>query len=156
MALTDIPADIKNDIEKQAIVDNLVHEHSQQLVNGLVQVPVKKIMEQILYLQNQMLPQALSKYGADNDNYKFYKGVVDSLIWTIVTYERSIHWQKEWNHQRSATELFRADAIRMREQLQKYHFAEDAILNQQDYESLMGRVKERMKDILTGKDDLRL
>lgn len=150
-----IPEDIKNDIEKKAIVDNLIHEHSQQLTNGLVEVPMKKIMEQILYLQNQMLPQALSKYGADNDNYKFYKGVVDSLIWTIVTYERATHWKKEFNFQRSATEFYRDESIRLRETLQKYHFAEDALLNQQDYESLMGRVKERMKDILSGKDDLR-
>ena len=150
-----IPEDIKNDIEKTAIVDNLIHEHSKQLVNGLVEVPVKKIMEQILYLQNQMLPQALSKYGADNDNYRFYKGVVDSLIWTIVSYERAIYWKTEWTLQRSAVEVFRDEAIRLREQLQKYHFAEDSLLNQQDYDALMGRVKERMKDILSGKDDLR-
>lgn len=150
-----IPADIQNTIEKNAIVENLIHEHSQQLSNGLVEVPISKIMEQVLYLQNSALPSALAKFGADNENYRFYKGIVDSLIWTLVCYERAAYWKKEWNFQRTTTEVFRNDSIRLREELQKYHFAEDALLNQQDYDQLMMNVKERMKDILTGKDDLR-
>ena len=150
-----IPSDIQLEIEKNAIVENLIHEHSQQLSNGLVEVPINKIMQQILYLQNHSLPLALQKFGADNENYRFYKGIVDSLIWTLVCYERAAYWKKEWNFQRTTTEVFRNESIRLRETLQKYHFAEDALLNQQDYDKLMATVKERMKDIITGKDDLR-
>lgn len=141
--------------EQKAIIENLVNEQTQKLVDGFVQVPIDKMIQQILYLQEQALPKALEKYGAENENYKFYKGLVDTLMWATYVVERAAWWKNEWQQQRLALEFFRNEAIRYRNELQKYQFTEDTLLLQEDFNQAQQRVAKRMEDILSGKDDLR-
>ncbi len=143
-----IDTDLKSEIETRAIVDNLVMETRKQLADGLVPVPVKKIMEQCQYLQNHVLPQALQKFGETSENYIFYKGIVDSLVWCLIMSERADFFRRQLGYEKSASEFFRAESIRYREELSKYHLIEDGIMNTPGFQKSFEQVRERLNNLI--------
>ena len=48
--------------------------------HAYAQVPEVKLIEQAQYLKEHMLPRIAEKRGVENDDYKFYYGLVESLM----------------------------------------------------------------------------
>ncbi len=144
---TEIDQQLADELKARQIADNLVSA-GKQLVDGLVPVPVKKIMEQCQYLQNHVLPQALQKMGEQSESYQFYKGLVDSLLWCLLMTERAEFYRRQIGYEKSASEFFRAESIRYREELAKYQLIEDGLMNMPGFQKSFELVRERLNNLI--------
>lgn len=121
-----------NEAVQKAISANLVEltpELQAQLVQGLKNVPINQMLQQVQYLQTVMLPKAEGKHGRDNDNYRFYASIVDTLIWGMFILDR--YQSMEYNHtnNKMLLDFYQHRCVHLEQQLQKYTTAEDLILN---------------------------
>jgi hypothetical protein len=143
-----------NEAQATAISQNLVEltqEQQRDLVQGLKNVPISKMVQQIQYLQQQMLPQAEKKYGRDNENYKFYQGIVDTLIWSTFILDRYQTLETKYHNQNMMLKFYQQQCTFQEKELLKYTTIEDLILSDSlnDYSTAIGK---RLQDLINVKN----
>ena len=58
-------------------------------LEAVKKMPFRKMQDEILYLQNNILPAiAARKAGKDGPDYKFFQGLIESLKWALIMYDR--------------------------------------------------------------------
>jgi hypothetical protein len=123
-------------------------EEQAKLVDGLKQVPLYKIHEQSQYLINQLLPAVESKKGIDSEDYKFFKGLVDSLCWAVLILDRFERMSYQLSNERMLREFFQNKAVFLEQQLTKYTTMEDLVLGQ-SYEAMKRAVAARTESLIS-------
>lgn len=107
---------------KKAIAANIVQTMGtgQALPNGLFQIPVGKMLSQVQYLQEHVLPQAKEKLGETSESYLFYKSLVDSLLWAINIQSRFDHLSTKYNRERYMGEILKQNRDQLEAELLKF------------------------------------
>jgi hypothetical protein len=91
---------VKEALAKSANLRNIALESLEQqkaLVNGIKKIPESQILDQAQQLEHKILPAALEKFNGDieNENYKYWRGVLDSLNWALHVVDYSIRLEEK-------------------------------------------------------------
>ena len=100
-------------------------EASERLAAGIADIPVKKIIEQALYIENELLPRMEKGKGKTHPDYKFFEGMVRSLLWCITMADRSDYMQRAIAKEKLLREYFQAHSEACERELLKYTTMED-------------------------------
>jgi hypothetical protein len=109
-------------------LSEMTMEDQKKLVEGLKNIPQKQMMEQAQYIENILLPKIEQTKGIEDANYKFYQGVVDSLLWAICIVDRYEFLQNQHYHKCTMNEFLQEQLVNCKKELDKYYAAEDLTL----------------------------
>lgn len=118
---------------KEAILNNIATfnlDEQRKLEEGLRNMPVHKIYEQAQYMYNTALPMIEKKHGTDNENYRFYKSVADSLAWAILILRRDELQKRIISEQQMQAEFYINKANFYLQELTKYTTMEDLLMGE--------------------------
>jgi hypothetical protein len=101
----------------------------QQLIDGLKQMPISKMYEQIQYLKNRVLPQAKEKLGENSESYLFYSSLVDSLVWAIKLQSSFDYLSLKYNREKYFGSLMLQHRDALEAELLKYTTLDKLYLN---------------------------
>lgn len=90
MGLSDAMAKLKADLLLKASLEDVGKESDkrEKISIGIKNIPVKRMIDQVNYLKNNLLPLVEKKSGKKSADYEFFKEVADSLLHSIVLCDR--------------------------------------------------------------------
>jgi len=143
---------LKADLLARATLNELTEEEKKtqaKVAKGITDIPVKKMMDQILYIREELLPGIEKKRGKSSPDYEFFEGVADSLIYAIIMADRFDHIEAKNTRLRMYSVLQRDHLELLEKELQKYTTLEDLIFT--DFldryaDSVKSRVESLLKD----------
>jgi hypothetical protein len=146
-------AQLKADLLARATLNELTQEEKElnaKLAKGVEDIPVKRMMDQILYIRNELLPGIERKRGKSSPDYEFFAGVADSLIYAIIMADRFGGIEAQNTRLRIYSQLQRDHVELLERELQKFTTLEDLF-----YSSALDRyadmVKSRVDNLLKDK-----
>ena len=83
---------MKEQLMSNANLRNLIYEsldNQAKLVDGLKKVEVGAMIDQAQQLEKQIIPAIIEKHGENSSQFKFWKGVLDTIIWAMYLVEHS-------------------------------------------------------------------
>lgn len=104
-------------------------EDQKKLVDGLQGVPIKQLYDQAQYIENILLPKILASRGVESEDYKFYKGVANSLIWAMFIVDRFEFLKSQYTTEQLFREFLQEQLIVYKSELDKYQTVEDMFMN---------------------------
>lgn len=137
---------------KEALREKTEEERARdkKISSGLDGIPVKKMRDQALYIQNELLPGIEKKRGKDHPDYEFFYGVMESLVYAIIIADRYDTLEMRNIHLRVWKTLQQENLELLERELAKYQTLEDLFLTD-SLNKYADAVKARAKDILKGK-----
>lgn len=141
-------AKIKAELMARAALDKeRSTKEIEQLRGRLSDVPLNKIVDQINYLEKQLLPAVLKKKGTDSADYIFFTEVCRSLAWCVIVAERWDYMERRYVNQKIDLALTRERLGLAESELQKYCTMEDLYYTEGlDY--ILSGIKSRAEGIL--------
>lgn len=114
-------------IYKRAITANILQTMGtvERLTDGLIQIPIGKMLDQVQYLQQHVLPQAKEKLGEESESYRFYKSLVDSLLWAINIQNRFDILSTRYSREKYFGEILKKDRDELEKELMKFTTLEE-------------------------------
>jgi hypothetical protein len=82
---------LKADLLARATLTELTDEEKrvrEKLSGAMKDVPVKRMIDQIIYLREQLLPAIKKKSTDKSADYEFFSGIVDTLLWAVIIQDR--------------------------------------------------------------------
>lgn len=77
------------DLQMKTDLTEAQREKYAGAIEALKKMPGVRIRDQILYVQDQLLPTIAAKRGGkDTADYKFFESIIESLKWCLVLYDR--------------------------------------------------------------------
>jgi hypothetical protein len=142
---------IKADLLHKATVDGLVKEMvGKKVTPSMADIPVKRMIDQVNYLDKEMLPAIKKKKGEGSADYEFFEAVIKSLLHAIVVVDRWELLNRRWVHQLIELKLCKEHLVLLETELQKYNAMEDIYLT--DGMNLYAdRIKQHAEDLLKQK-----
>ena len=83
---------MKEKLMSNANLRNLIYEsldNQAKLVDGLKKVEVATMIDQAQQLDTQIIPAIIRKHGDQSAEAKFWKGVLDTVIWAMYLVDHS-------------------------------------------------------------------
>src|ERR1700678_685711 len=118
-----------------------------RLAQGIRDVPVRKFVEQVQFLETSLLPRLEKKGGKTSPDYIFFAAVVKSLMWAIVLCDRYDFLNGKYIDQKIDLTLLRDRILVYESELTKYQALEDIFLTDSLDRYAQG-VKNRVGDAL--------
>lgn len=118
------------EIKSELLLKNSIRKGGEEkkVPSGLEGVPVKKIYDSAQHLENVLLPLIEKTRGKDHADYKFFAGVLDSLIWCIAVIDRFEFLKRSDTYRRIENELLRSHVALCERELLRYTTIEDLFL----------------------------
>jgi hypothetical protein len=117
---------------------------------AIEEVPVRKIYEQAMYIENDLLPRIEKRSGNDSADYQFFKDVFRSLLWCIAILDRFDKVCRSDTQTKLMNELMRDRCILLETELQKYITMEDLLFSD-SIDRIADVVKKRVESLLKEK-----
>lgn len=142
----------KADLLARASLEELTAEERERikhLAPGLKDIPVKKMIDAALYIREQLLPQIEKKSGK-RDDYKFFDGVADSLLWAIMLADRYRSMELMFGATKVSYQLLIERVALLERELAKYDAARD-VMYTDSFDHYMRAIATRAEDLLRKK-----
>jgi hypothetical protein len=117
---------IKADLLARASLDKERSTSEIEKLRGrLNDVPIKRIVDQINYLEKQLLPAVKKKSGEQSADYEFFTEVVRSLVWCLIVAERWDLMENRYVRLKVTHQLAKENMVLLEKELSKYTLMED-------------------------------
>jgi hypothetical protein len=103
-------------------------DKDQRLIKAMRDIPVSKFIEQVLYLQNELLPAVEKKKGKTSAEWIFFDGVQRSLLWAITCVDRYEYLAYQFTGQKITIQLQSENLGLLERELSKFQALEDIFL----------------------------
>lgn len=125
-------------------------ENIKKHAAGLSGIPVKKMMDQAIHIDEEILPRIKKKSGEKSADYLFFDEVKDNLLYAIMLADRhDMLWRM--NTQLKISHQISLENIAILEgELLKYTTLEDLFFSDA-LDKYADVIKQRAKDLLKGK-----
>lgn len=149
---TDDLAAIKKKLLDQSFLEgvasgDVARKGDHKIAEGIADIPVKRMIDQALFLKENILPRIKSKAGDKAPDYIFFSGVYDSLLWAIVMADRYEYLEGRYVRLKCFEVLTRENMARMEAELQKYMTLEEFFLST-GLDKIAKGVKDRAEELL--------
>lgn len=116
----------------------------------LHEIPAKRFMDQVQYLENEILPQIEKRGGSETDQYKYFTAVVESLLYAIMVKDREYNLLNRCQQLQQINLILSARNEFLEKELQKYVTMEDLFLTEA-HAHIHAGVVARAVELLTNK-----
>jgi hypothetical protein len=153
----------KEDIEKKkaeflhrAQVEDMVDDKEQRQEKarraaGLSDIPVSRMIDNAMYIRDQLLPQIEKKKGGkEGSDYEFFTQVFRSLLYAVVLSDRYDFLNRELQHGKLIGVILKERVEYFERELLKYTTLED-LFHGDALDRYAQGVKNRAEDLLKGK-----
>jgi hypothetical protein len=142
---------IKADLLHKAQVDGLVKQmEGQKVTPSMDDIPVKRMIDQVNYIDKELLPAIKKKSGDKSADYEFFSAVIKSLLHAIVTVDRWENLERRYVNQLIQLQLCKEHLVILEMELRKYEAMEDLYLRP-GFNVYHDRVVKHAEDLLKGK-----
>jgi hypothetical protein len=142
---------IKAELLHKAMVDGLIHDGvGKKITPSMEDIPVKRMIDQVNYIDKELLPAIKKKSGDQSADYEFFTGVLKSLLHSIIVLDRWELLNRRWVHQLIELKLCKEHLALLERELQKYDAMEDIYLID-GLNMYAERIKKHAEDLLKGK-----
>jgi hypothetical protein len=117
---------------------------------AIEEIPVRKLYEQAMYIENDLLPRIEKRSTNNSADYIFFKEVFKSLLWSIAILDRFDKVCRSDTQSRLMNELMRERCLLLEGELQKYITMEDLLLSD-SIDRIADIVKKRIDSLLKDK-----
>jgi hypothetical protein len=125
MTLEQLKADL---LYKSSLDDIAKGERDAKAVDGWRDVPVRKMMDAIQYIDKNLLPAVKKKGGDKSADVEFFTGVRDMLIWAILITDRYDAQEGKLVRKKIEAALYKEWMELYEKELTKYCTLEDLLL----------------------------
>lgn len=116
----------------------------------LHEIPARRFMDQAQYIENEMLPAVEKKMGKDSVQYKYFREIFDSLLYSIMVKDRENNLLNKLTQLQQQNLILTNRLAFCEQELLKYATMEDLYLTEAHFHIAAG-VKQRAADLLTKK-----
>lgn len=144
---------LKADLLARATLNELTQEEkalNAKLAKGVSDIPVKKMMDQVLYIREELLPEIARKRGKTSPDYEFFGAVADSLIYAIIMADRFDGIEAKNTRLRIYSQLQRDHVELLERELLKFTTLEDLFFSSA-LDKYADKVKNRVDGLLKDK-----
>jgi hypothetical protein len=124
--------------------------YSKKLAEGVRDIPVKQMLDQLLYIEKELLPAIAKKKGREED-FKFFESVGRSLAYSVILLDRYDYLYGKYINGRIETVILRDMLQTAERELEKYCTMEDLYLSDFKNKYAEGVAERIRRDILGGK-----
>lgn len=110
-------------------------------------IPIKKMYDQALYIEKELLPRIEQQRGKDHADYKFFRDVFKSLAWAMVIVDRTDWLQKKLTQSELFLSVFKERCEFQEKELAKYTTMEDLMMTD-GMDHIATAVKNRIEHII--------
>lgn len=110
---------------------------NEKLSAGIKDIPVSKMLEQLLYLENDLLPRLEKKGGKESADYKFFEAMGKSLVWSVILCDRYDFLYRQFISNKVMLQLATENVALFARELEKYSTLEEIF-----FTDAMDRYKE--------------
>jgi hypothetical protein len=147
MTLEQIKADL---LYKDSLDKVVAGDRQRKYTAGMKEVPVKRMIDAVDYIDKNMLPAVKKKKGEGSADYEFFKSVCDFLLWAVVVVDRYEQLESRWVRQKVEIQLLRELVETYEKELSKYTTMEDLLFSS-SLDIYARRAKDRAADLLKSK-----
>lgn len=146
---------IRKEIQDKIDLDKIANpdEHAStigRMSRELERMPVKVMIDQVNYIDKQLLPAVKKKGGAESEDYKFFSGLINSLLWAIMVKDRFDRLERMYGHQALHLHIVKQEAQLLKGELDKYTTMED-LWHSGSIEQVLKGIQQRAEDLLNKK-----
>ncbi len=143
---------IRKEIQDKIDLDKIANpdEHAStigRMSAELERMPVKVMIDQVQYLDKQLLPAVKKRGGEKSEDYIFFQGLINSLLWGIMVKERFDRIERMYGHQALHLHIVKQEAALLKKELDKYTTMEDLWLSG-SVEHILKGIQRRAEDLL--------
>jgi hypothetical protein len=124
---------IKADLQAKAALEGLAEGDSSamgKMRRELERAPIKVMIDQVNYIDKNLLPAIKKKGGETSADYVFFKSLCDSLLWAVLIKDRFDLAQRLYGSKVLELEVTRGIADTYKRELEKYTTTEDVWLTE--------------------------
>lgn len=144
--------EIKHEVQSRIISENLANsEDGRKLYSGMAAVPENKMWHDAQYLINDLLPRIEKGKGADSAEYKFFRGLLETIVWCLNIRQWHDKLQLAYNHEKLLRGIYQEKAELYESELLKYKTVEEltrAEALEEFRKAVLTRSEDFMKELL--------
>jgi ATP phosphoribosyltransferase regulatory subunit HisZ len=103
-------------------------QESEKLAAGIRDIPVRQMLDQLTYIERELLPAVQKRKGREED-YKFFEGVARSLAKAVIVCDRYDYLYTRYINSRIDVALLRDRQQMTEKELERYCTMEDLLLS---------------------------
>jgi hypothetical protein len=97
----------------------------KRVARGIEDVPVQKFIEQLQYIERELMPAVERRKGKDSSDYQFFEGLCRSLVWCIILCDRYDYLSRLNNGYRIDNAILKDHCRLLEGEIQKFCTLED-------------------------------
>jgi hypothetical protein len=135
---------MKERLMSNANLRNLIYEsldNQAKLVDGLKKVEVAAMIDQAQQLDTQIIPAIIRKHGDQSTEAKFWKGVLDTIIWAMYLVDHSDSLNRQLIRTQHMLGYYQNFGREMQEELNYYTTLERFITEDQLKKAIQDEIK---------------
>ena len=135
---------MKERLMSNANLRNLIYEsldNQAKLVDGLKKVEVATMIDQAQQLDTQIIPAIIRKHGDQSAEAKFWKGVLDTVIWAMYLVDHSDSLNRQLIRTQHMLGYYQNFGREMQEELNYYTTLERFITEDQLKKAIQDEIK---------------
>ena len=137
---------IKADLLLKASLEDIAKgERDRKIGRGVSDIPVKKIIDAVDYIDKQLLPAIRKKSGESSADFEFFQSVQKHLLYCIAVTDRYEYLQGRYVRLKVEHQLTLEHLQLMERELEKYNALEDLYLTDA-LDLYAQRVKDAARD----------
>jgi len=125
MSLEKIKADL---LLRQSLEDVAKSVRDKKIGRGVNDIPVKKIIDAVDYIEKNLLPAVKKKGGEASADYEFFSSLIKYLLYAIVVTDRYDYLEGKYVRKLIEGQIQREHMELMERELRKYNALEDLYL----------------------------
>ena len=145
---------IKSDLWLAASLRNAKEQNysdrDKKIAKGVESVPVNEVYNQAMYMDKVLLPRIADQRGADSSDYKYFSGLLKTLLWAICLVDRNELMEARYYRLNLQHEILKEHAERLERLFNKYAALEDLFLSS-GLDVMAKAVAERSADLLNNR-----
>lgn len=143
---------LKADLQLKAGLSEMSKDRYSHVVAAKEKLPGARIGQQIQYLENMIMPAVAQKRGGkDSADYKFFEGLIQSLKWCLVMYDKLDYMLREDGLLRLEKQILCDRVLLLERELQRFETLEQ-LYTSEFLEKYDKGVRERIKQAGNGKN----
>jgi hypothetical protein len=100
-------------------------EMERRLAQGIRDLPVSKFLQQIQYMEKELLPAVERRKGKDSEDYKFFASVCSSLVYAIILCDRYEYLENKLTSEHLLVQVLKDRQAMVEKELSRYCTMED-------------------------------
>ena len=104
-------------------------DRAKKIAKGIEKVSIRKIYDQAIYIDKELLPRIEKSRGEGSEDFKFFRSVFTTMLWAVCLADRAEWYETKIGQVSMQLEFYKQHAEKLERMLNKYATLEDLFLS---------------------------